>query len=172
VAGRAWSWHELDPTWAERVVHRSGAGRGDLVLDVGAGLGALTEPLLRRGARVVAIEAHPGRAAALRERYGDDVRVVQTDAADLRLPRRPFLVVANPPFAISNALLRRVLHPASRVVGGCLLLQSQVVRRWTGSDAPFAARGALPCPVAAGPRIPRSAFRPRPHVDVRILDLG
>ena len=170
-ARRAWGWHRLDPSWAERIVVRSGIGRGDLVLDVGAGLGALTAPLLDAGARVVAVEAHPGRAAALRQRFGDRVVVVQADAADLRLPRRPFHVVANPPFAVSTALLRRLLHPGSRLVGGSLLLQSQVVRRWTGPQPPIPGRRGPPWSLAAGPTIPRSAFRPPPRVDVRVLDV-
>jgi FkbM family methyltransferase len=43
---------------------------GDLVFDVGAGDGAVTDRLVARGARVVCVEAHPTRASALRERYG------------------------------------------------------------------------------------------------------
>ena len=41
-----WGWHRLEPHWAERLVAASPVGRGDVVLDVGAGLGALTAPLL------------------------------------------------------------------------------------------------------------------------------
>ena len=59
----AWGWYRLDPAWADRLVADSGVSRGDLVLDIGAGDGALTEPLLERGARVIAVELHPGRAA-------------------------------------------------------------------------------------------------------------
>lgn len=43
---------------------------GDLVFDVGAGDGTMTDRLVARGARVVCVEAHPTRASALRERYG------------------------------------------------------------------------------------------------------
>jgi len=43
---------------------------GDLVFDVGAGDGAMTDRLVARGARVVCVEAHPKRASALRDRYG------------------------------------------------------------------------------------------------------
>ena len=85
-----WGYHRLDPRWAERLVEHAGIRPGDLVLDIGAGDGALVAPLLRRGARVVAIELHAERASRLRERFADDaVKVVRADAADLRLPRRP-----------------------------------------------------------------------------------
>jgi 23S rRNA (adenine-N6)-dimethyltransferase len=168
---RAWGWHQLDPRWADRIVHDAGVTRGALVLDVGAGSGALTAPLVRAGARVVAIERHAGRAAQLRARFGSDVRVVEADAADLRLPRQPFLVVANPPFAISSDLLRRLLHRGSRLQGAHLVLQDHAARRWAGAGAPAAARWQQVFAVEAGPPIPRHAFRPPPRVDCRLLTI-
>jgi 23S rRNA (adenine-N6)-dimethyltransferase len=137
--------------------------RGDLVLDVGAGDGALTAPLLARGARVVAIELHPGRAATLRRRFGREVKVVQADAALLRLPRRPFRVVANPPWAITEPLLRRLLHPASRLVRADVLLKRSAARRWGEMGA---ANGHV---LRTGPNVPRRAFHPSPPTDGRML---
>jgi 23S rRNA (adenine-N6)-dimethyltransferase len=159
----AWGWYRLDRSWAERLVAESGVTQGDLVLDVGAGDGALTAPLLECGARVVAVELHAGRAASLRRRFGDKVRVVQADAADLRLPRRPFRVVANPPWAITDALLRRLLHPSSRLVRGDLLLKRSAARRWAEAGATTHHR------LRTGITVPRRAFRPAPPTDGRIL---
>jgi len=106
-----------------------------LVLDIGAGDGAITEVLVDAGCRVVAVELHPGRADVLRRRFGDRVTVVRADAADLRLPRRGFHVVANPPFGVSAPLLRRLLHPGSRMVSARLVLQDPVARRWSSPAA-------------------------------------
>jgi 23S rRNA (adenine-N6)-dimethyltransferase len=159
----AWGWYRLDDSWAERLVADSGVARGDLVLDVGAGDGALTAPLLARGARVVAIEMHPGRAATLRRRFGRDVKVVQADASDLRLPRRPFRVVAKPPWAITEPLLRRLLHPSSRLVRADVLLKRSSARRWSELGATNGHR------LRAGTNVPRRAFRPPPPTDGRML---
>ena len=166
-----WGWHRIDPRWAERLVRDAGVGRGDLVLDVGAGTGAVTAPLLETGARVIAVEAHPGRAAHLRQRFGRDLTVVEADARDLRLPRRPFHVVANPPFAATSDLLRRLVHHGSRLEGAHLVLQTQAARRWAGPDAPGARRWRAQLDARIGPQVPRSAFRPAPRVDSHVLVL-
>jgi 23S rRNA (adenine-N6)-dimethyltransferase len=133
------------------------------VLDIGAGDGALTAPLVDLGARVVAVELHPGRAAGLRRRFGDNVRVVQADAADLRLPRRPFRVVANPPWSITEPLLRRLLHPGSRLVRADLLLKRSATRRWADLGVTQGHH------LTSGRSVPRRAFQPPPPTDGRVL---
>ncbi|HKE75249.1 MAG TPA: rRNA adenine N(6)-methyltransferase family protein [Acidimicrobiales bacterium] len=165
-----WGWHRLAPSWAERLVADAGIRPGDLVLDVGAGTGALTAPLVDAGARVVAFELHPGRAAALRERFaGAPVTVVHADAADLRLPRRPFRVVANPPFGVTTRLLGRLVAPGSRLVRADLVLQHAAARRWASGRAPGAGRWGRDYDVRPGRTVPRAAFDPRPPVDCRVL---
>ncbi len=164
-----WGWHQLDPRWAQQLVADAGLGPGDLVVDVGAGWGALTRPLVETGARVIAVELHPRRAAHLRAELGDDIVVVEADAADLRLPRRDFHVVANPPFGITNALVRRLVQRGSRLVSAHLVLQDWAVRRWQSPDAPGAARWQQTYDVMAGRALPRTAFRPAAPRSGRVL---
>jgi 23S rRNA (adenine-N6)-dimethyltransferase len=155
--------------WARRIVAEAGIARGDLVLDVGAGTGALTAELVLAGAFVIAVELHPDRLAHLRARFETNVRVVRADAADLRLPRRPFKVVANPPFGVTSALLTRLLHPASRMISADLVVQLQAAHRWVGPRSPAARRWQQSYRLTLGPCVPRRAFRPQPHVDARVL---
>ncbi|HLH47232.1 MAG TPA: rRNA adenine N-6-methyltransferase family protein [Acidimicrobiales bacterium] len=166
---RPWGWHELDPRWARILVRDARIEPGAWVVDVGAGTGALTGPLLDAGARVIAVEAHPGRADLLRRRFGREVIVVQADAADLRLPRRPYCVVANPPFALTSPLLRRLLQPGSRLVRARIVLQREAAERWAGPAAPGRGRWGRRFFVAAGRAVPAAAFRPRPDVAAQIL---
>jgi 23S rRNA (adenine-N6)-dimethyltransferase len=134
---------------------------GELVLDIGAGEGALTAHLVRAGARVVAVELNPRRADVLRERF-PGITVLQADAASIRLPGRPFRVVANPPYGISSALLRMLLAPGSRLVAADLVLQRAVVnRRASGAGRRFS--------LTAGLTLPRRAFLPPPQVDSAVL---
>jgi len=159
---RAWGWHQLDDQWAARVVAAADIRPGELVLDIGAGTGALTGHLVRAGARVVAVELHPGRAALLRQRF-PDITVVQADAVSLPLPGRPFRVVANPPYGVTASLLNRLLARGSRLTAADLVLQRAVVRKYTTGDGP---RAYL---ASAGLALPRRAFRPPPRVDSAVL---
>jgi 23S rRNA (adenine-N6)-dimethyltransferase len=152
------------------MVADAGIGRGQLVLDIGAGTGALTRPLLDRGARVVAFELHPGRAAELRRSLGRrGLTVVVADAANLRLPRQPFRVVANPPFAVSTAVLRRLVSPGSALVRADIVVPGHTGTRWTSGRAPGAARWLRTFEVSTGRPLPRSAFSPPPPRGVTLL---
>jgi 23S rRNA (adenine-N6)-dimethyltransferase len=169
---RRWGWHQLSDRWADRIVAEAGIRPGELVLDVGAGTGALTGPLVAAGARVIAIELHPDRLDALRRRFGHGdagVKVVKADAGSLRLPRRPFRVVANPPFAVTSPLLRRLLAPGSRLVAADLVLPRPAAARWASGRAPGAGRWRSSHSVGVGRRLPRSAFVPAAPVDCQTL---
>jgi 23S rRNA (adenine-N6)-dimethyltransferase len=165
-----WGWHELDRRWAERLVDYAEIQPGDLVVDVGAGAGVITHALLRAGARVIAVELHPRRAAALRVRFASQrVKIVQADAADLRLPRRPFKVVANPPFGITTALLRRLTSPASRLERASLILPAWAAMRWAAGRGVGGVASRRRFERLLGGRVPAHAFRPRPLADATIL---
>lgn len=171
MAGSAprWGWHELDPDWARQLVAAAQVRPGDLVLDIGAGRGALTAPLLAAGAHVIAVELHPERARHLHRRFGTSVRVVHQDARDLRLPTRPFSVVSSVPYAVTSPLLRRLTQPGSRLHAAHLVVQAQAAARWASPAAPAARRWSRVFDASLGPPVPRRAFRPPPRVDSRVL---
>ena len=105
-----WGWHPLRPDWAERLVASTPVRARDVVVDLGAGEGVLTASLALTGARVLAVELHPRRAAELRRRFADTrVAVVEIDLGAFRWPGHAFRVVANPPYEGVNALVRRLL---------------------------------------------------------------
>ena len=139
-------------------------------MDIGAGQGALTRHLVEAGARVLAVELHPGRAQRLRERFADTpVTVIQADALSLRLPHRPFRVVASPPYAISSVLLRVLLGRCSRLVAADLVLQRAVVHRHVDRWHGAAGQPHRRWDARAGRALPRHAFRPAPQVDSAVL---
>jgi 23S rRNA (adenine-N6)-dimethyltransferase len=149
---------------------------GALVLDLGAGAGALTAAVAARGARVLAVERDPGWARALRERAAGwgDVAVVHGDALAVPFPRVPFLVVSSAPYGISTKLVRRLLQDAHGLERAVLVLQLQAARRLAGRPAGgrFAATWAPWFELRVRRRIPAAAFRPVPSVVSAILTLA
>ena len=157
--GHRWGWHPLRADWAARLVAGSPVSRRDVVCDLGAGLGALTAPLAATGARVIAVELQPARVAALRAEYaGTRVAVVELDLRDFTFPGRPYRVVANPPYAGVNALVRRLLADRHLLSADLVLAEG-------------AARGALRLSrrVHLGPRLPQRAFLHPPPMPARVI---
>lgn len=173
VPGRTaprWGWHRLTDSWARRVVAAADVRPGELVLDIGAGDGALTGLLLDAGAHVIAVELHASRRSTLRDRFaGARVTVVGADALQLRLPRRPFRVVANPPYSVWAGLLRRLMAPGSRLRAADLVLPRPVVSRYALGQAPGSGRWSRDFDVRRGVLVPRRAFVPPPPRDSAVL---
>lgn len=167
VGSRRWGWHRLAEPWPARIVRAAGVRPGELVLDVGAGDGALTAALVAAGARVIALELHRARLARLRDRFTDaPVRVVRADASELLLPRRPFRVLANPPYAISVSVLRGLVSRDSRMYAADLVLPASYVAQMVRGRVPGGGRGFA---FRRGLYVPRTAFRPPPPRDSAVL---
>ncbi|NIJ11062.1 23S rRNA (adenine-N6)-dimethyltransferase [Saccharomonospora amisosensis] len=143
---------------------------GDLVLDLGAGTGAITAPLAATGARVLAVERDPEFARRLRTRLGTttNVHVVQADARTFRLPGKDFLVVSSIPYGISTALLRRLLGPrTTRLRRAALVVEWGFAKRLTEPlpRSTELAWWAARFDIRLLRKVPAYCFRPSPTVD-------
>ena len=101
------------------------------MLEIGPGLGALTEPLLAAGARVTAVEVDRRIAAYLRdslgERRGFELReadVLSLDPAEIA--PEPTLLVGNLPYSITGPLLALLLEAPDRFPRALLMVQKEV----------------------------------------------
>lgn len=146
---------------------------GELVLDLGAGHGALTGPLLAAGARVVAVELDRRALAVLHERFGDDdgaaLTIVHGDLLTVPLPRRPFRVVANLPFATTSTALRRLLDPRGGLRRADLVVQRGAAVAWASEPRRRSPAARSAFEVRLGPTVRRGCFDPPPSVDAAHL---
>ena len=160
--------------FADALVRDARVAPGTLVLDLGAGGGPLTRSLLDAGARVRAVELDPAALRRLQTRFGHEpcVEIVAGDVSAVPLPREPFAVVANLPFAAGTAILRRLLGDP-----GVLLTQLDAIVEW-GLAAKRTAvwpSTLLGCTWGAWyelrlvRRVPRACFAPPPSVDAAVL---
>jgi 16S rRNA (adenine1518-N6/adenine1519-N6)-dimethyltransferase len=112
----------------------------DALVEIGPGLGALTRPLLDRGADLTVIELDRDLAARWRA-AGGGPRVIEADVLKVdfaalsneRGPGRVLRVVGNLPYNISSPILFHLLGVADRIIDQHFMLQKEVVDRMVAS---------------------------------------
>jgi len=167
-----------DPAALEKVVRAAGLQNDDVVLEVGAGLGVLTRRLASMAGRVVAVEFDRKLIPILETTLAGlaNVDLVPGDIMRLDLEglmgKLPYLVVANIPYYLTSALIRRLLEspqPPRRLV---LLVQKEGGARVVSRPGEMSLL-ALSVQLYGEPRIegrvPAGAFYPRPDVDSVVL---
>ncbi len=175
----------IDRRVAERVLESARLEPTDAVLEIGAGLGALTFGLSARVRRVIAVEVDARLVAILEsliERQGlTNITLIQANALSLPVPEllrgeEQAKVVANIPYAITSPLLEHLLSAKSCLPLIVLTVQKEVAERLTAKPG-TEAYGALSVFVQYHAeaeylgRIPASAFYPQPEVDSAIVRL-
>ncbi|GAF25816.1 dimethyladenosine transferase [Moorella thermoacetica Y72] len=181
----------VDANIVRKIARAAEVGPGDTVVEIGPGLGALTQELAARAGLVIAIEIDRELFAALEETLAgrDNVRLVAGDALKVdfdrlvagilgtgegRLPT--YKVVANLPYYITTPILMHLLTSRFRIAELVLMVQAEVgyrmLARPGGKDY-----GALSVVVqyytepAVVLKVPRTVFYPRPEVDSLVLKL-
>ena len=127
----------IDANTVRRIVRRAGVGDGDVVLEVGPGVGSLTLGLLAAGAHVVAVEIDPVLAEALPDTVSrfcpdrrDHLDVLAGDALRVRdLPRVPDALVANLPYNVAVPVVLHLLAEFPSLESGLVMVQAEVADR-------------------------------------------
>lgn len=164
-----------DQNLARWIVERAELTRDDYVVEVGPGLGALTEFALASGARVLAIEKDARLAEFLRKRFADArLEILHADAMNFDVrslfaqPRVKFL--GNLPYNISSQLLLQFTRYPSPIALWLCMLQKEMARRLS-AEPRSEDYGALTLLVQSRYRVeylrtvPASVFLPQPEVD-------
>ena len=176
----------VDPVVVERIIAATGFSSQDTVLEIGAGLGALTLPLSKSVAHVVAVEKDRRLVVSLKEELKrlkiSNVTLVQEDIlsfdfADIHeAPLQKMQVVGNLPYNISSPVLKKLMENRKQIARAVLMFQWEVAKRLT----------AVPCNKDYGAmtlliqyhagvkpvlEVGRRAFFPRPRVDSMVVEL-
>ena len=180
---RRWGQNFLcDPAVARRIVETAEIGPRTIALEIGPGLGALTDELVARAGRLYLIEIDPGLADRLLQRYADNprVRVVPGDVLALPLddvvPDERVTVVANLPYNIASPILFRLLELRARFPRAVVMLQREMATRLVArpASADYGVTSVLlqtyaDVRIAFG--VSRRSFLPRPDVDSAVVDV-
>lgn len=160
---------------------------GGTTLEIGAGTGALTAPLLDRAARVVAIERDRDLVPVLRASFAAHIEqgkltIVEDDAMAADWPAlisqgpEPHIVAGNIPYQITGRILQRAVETSTAVRRAVFLVQREVALRLAalagskdyGAMTVFVRSCFLPTIRVS---VPASCFRPRPKVDSAVIVL-
>lgn len=167
------SQHFLRPRAARALVRHAALPAGALVVDAGAGDGAITAVLAEAGHRVMAVERDPLLFGRLRRRFEGDARV-SARLADVRvtgMPQHPYHVVANVPYAITAEFVRRLLHAARPPDSATLIVQREAAEKFAGAprETAFSLLHKPGFEIDILATVPRAAFVPPPRVESRVL---
>ena len=176
--------HFLEPAWVTKLVAAIDPQPDQTFLEIGAGRGALTEPLAAHSMRVVAVEIDRDLAANLRQRAIPRVEIVQADIlsidlASIALPAAT-RVAGNLPYNISSPILAQLAalqYATGRLNDATLMLQREVVDRLvarpsTGDYGPLAILLGLAASIERLMTLPPGAFRPAPKVTSAVVRLA
>lgn len=164
----------VDHSVLERQVGYAKIKKGESVLEIGPGLGFLTEELIGAGAKVCAIESDRKFCEYLREKFGDSLELIEGDATKVDLPIFD-KVVSNLPYQISSEITFRILEQRKFDLA-ILMYQKEFAERMTAGET-SALYGRLS--VMAAYRadceileiVNRRSFWPQPKVDSAIVKL-
>ena len=126
------SQHFLRDASAARLVRATSLSRSDLVIEIGAGRGALTRPLTKVAGKVIAVELDRNLVAKLRGDLTGNLEVVAADFLKFDPPAQPYYVVGNIPFARTTDIIRKLSGEAHPPEDAWLVVQRELAHRMCG----------------------------------------
>lgn len=168
-----------NPRLIAELIGHSNIRRGDLVIDIGSGSGAITAVLARRCQQVLAYENEPGALNKLQQnmRRHKNVKVIAQDFLRAKLPDEPYKVFANIPFHLSADIVRKLTnndetHTPQAIY---LIVQKQFAQKLVQSDRHFTSQlGTQLAPwwqTRIRRPLRRTDFTPPPAVDTVLIEL-
>lgn len=150
---------------------------GDTILEIGPGLGTLTELLVERAETVVAVEFDQQLAKDLPKRVPDsNLHIVNQDILRFDLTSLPvdYKLVANIPYYLTSKLIRNLSESSNQPVQAALLVQKEVAERVSapaGGMSLLSVTAQFYWEVSKDLLVPARLFTPPPKVDSQILIL-
>jgi len=186
IPRKKWGQHFLtDRNILKKVIKTAGIEKEDIVLEVGPGLGEMTQALAQEAKKVIAVEIDARLVEILRDKLADtpNVEILRSDILKLDVrkhlgsEKRPVKVVANLPYQISTPLLFHFIDSRDLFSALILMLQREVAERMVappGKKAygPLSVLVQSIADVSICFIVKPSAFFPPPEVESAVIRLS
>ena len=169
----------INPNVLPKIIEASEIKAGDVVIEVGPGLGILTKALLDAGAKVYAIEKDFDLIAQLTQKFGNNknLKIVHQDALFFdETTFEKYKIVSNLPFNAASPLIRKFLESSKQPELMVVMIQKEVAEKILAQPGD-SERGVLTLSVefyAEAKKIAivsKNNFRPQPKVDAAIIKI-
>ena len=168
----------VDKNIAKKIIKSADVSVSDTVIEIGPGKGILTEELLQKTKKIIAVEIDKKLSEELIEKYKNqkNIKIINTDFLKYNPPKKLKLkFVANLPYYISSAIIEKILH-LNNWDTAVFMLQKEVACRLKATSG-FDDYGVLSiacqifCSVEKMFNVPGTCFNPKPEVTSTVVKL-
>lgn len=176
----------IDPRVLDKIIEAAGIGKEDFVLEIGPGIGTLTQYLCEHAGKVLAVEIDPKLITILKETLADykNIEIIHGDIlkqdiqgiADRYNGGKPVKVVANLPYYITTPIIMELFESHVPLANVTVMVQKEVAERMQAQPG-TKEYGALSLAVQYYARpylaanVPPNCFMPRPAVGSAVIRL-
>lgn len=123
-----------DPKLVIELLNKSDISISDLVLDIGAGKGIITEHLASKCNKVIAVEIDKALYQQLINRFSNNpkVKLFNTDILKIQLPRKPYKVFSNIPFNYTSRIINMLYFQNNSPVSTYIIMQEEAIELLLG----------------------------------------
>lgn len=176
----------IDGHVLDKIIAGAGVTKDDMVLEIGPGIGMMTQYLAEAAGKVVAVEIDRNLLPILQETLADydNVKVIHADVLSLDLEKlvqeenggRPIKVVANLPYYITTPIIMALFEQHVPLANVTVMVQKEVAARMkSGPGSKDYGALSLAVQYYAEPyivaNVPCNCFMPRPNVDSAVIRL-
>ena len=164
----------IDQHVLQKIIRAANFTFDDMALEIGPGLGGLTQAAAQHVKKLLAVELDKHLAECLRETFADtpNIEVIQSDILDYPIPPQVTTIIANLPYYVTTPIIMHLLenyHFKSIIV----MVQKEVAQRMTGHGSYGALTLAIEYHAKAEivANVPANCFYPRPQVGSAVVRL-
>lgn len=176
----------IDPRVLDKIINAAEITKEDCVIEIGPGIGSVTQALLENAGKVISIEIDDQLIPILKEQYGhnEHFKLIHKDVLKVDLkklieeesPHRKIKVVANLPYYITTPIIMMLLENELPIESITVMVQKEVADRMAsgpGSKQYGAITVAMNyyCSTSLVANVPQNCFMPRPNVDSAVIKL-